>query len=245
MATVKRTDPRFGMQTVYNADGTAAFEGMWDPKLILDTISPTSTFWDGKRVIDNGSNTMGLPVELARRGAAVVACEPQQKYHDKTAAIIERLCRDEGLDITLKHADLFQSHTHGPVDVLLCLGLLYHFRSPLYVLAYLSQVETQQLIISTQTHKGDDLKMVNRRSPSLGRIPKKDDGRVLTGWHPTRPMMERLLNLCGFVDVREFPQPDQPKPDRPAPGLTNSAYYIARRDRPVDSRDIFEEFCPR
>lgn len=229
-----------GCQTIFDRSGNAVFAGGWNSQdLFVAVTGPLGeTYWKGRRVLDIGANTSGLSVEIARRGASVVAIEPDPYGNTKAIArgVLDDVIETEALDVTLLSEELFDAHTLGAFDTVMCLGLVYHFRDQQFVLDYLSTLKSQDLIISNQTAPGDDLIMVNRMDPSVP-VPVdfwKKYTDALSGWHPTRPMFERMLSYAGFTNVTALTDPTFNYPDKPSRGVTNSAYYHARYGRSVD-----------
>ena len=218
-----------GCQSVFDTNGETLFLGEWDPLALFEAISDNEvTYWEGRRVLDIGANTAGLSLEIARRGASVVALEPDPYLNSRsmTLNLINQLANEEGLSISCEKAGLFDAHQFGNFDTVLCLGLIYHFRDPQYCLDYLSTMRMQHLIVSCQTEPGEELILHNRRG--LGSLPKDffPESTILTGWRPTRPLFERMLQWAGFTDIRALTDPTYNFPQEPS-GLTNSAYYKA------------------
>lgn len=221
--------PRKGVQTIYDRSGTSLLLGEWDPKRIYSVLtSGDPGFWRGKRVLEIASNTGGLAVELARAGARVTMTEPDPYGNSLAIAkpILEELKAAEGLDLTIVQAGFYDAPRMGVHDVVICLGLIYHFRYPQYILDFLSTLGAKTLFISTQTSGGDQLALVNRSNPGI--LPRGflGDDIVLTGWHPTRPLFEAMLRWAGFTDVRSLTDKPYDFPFK-MQGLTNSGYYRA------------------
>jgi 2-polyprenyl-3-methyl-5-hydroxy-6-metoxy-1,4-benzoquinol methylase len=236
-----------GCQTIYSRDGKILFQGVWDAKQLFSTLSNEGpNFWAGKRVLDIAANTSGLSLELAYAGASVIALEPDP-YNNTiglSRELVESVARDENLDLTLERAGLFDARNYGDFDAILCLGLIYHFRQPQYILDYLSSIKTTHLFISTQTHPGDSLALYNRRHPGVlpdGFLP---DETPLTGWHPTRPLFKKMLNWAGFTDVVSLTDKEYNFPNKQK-GLTNSAYFRATQEFQVDPDLAQREYYPR
>jgi 2-polyprenyl-3-methyl-5-hydroxy-6-metoxy-1,4-benzoquinol methylase len=244
----RRETPRHrGCQTIFSRSGEIAFTGEWDSRALLTAISHEgSGYWRGKRVLDIGANTSGLSIEIARSGAEVVAIDPDPYSNTIALArgVVERIIREENLQIALHRAELFDAHNFGKFDAVLCLGLIYHFRYPQYVVDYLSTLEVHHLFISTQTHPGSDLALVNRRDPSVLRPDFLSDDIVLTGWHPTRPLFERMLGWAGFGEITPLTDQSINFPQKP-PGLTNSAYYRATKVHSTKPHVAKRQFYPR
>lgn len=188
-------------------------------------------------------------MQIARRGASVVAAEPDPYKNCKTIAlpVLQQVIEAEGLDLTLVDEGIFDVGKLGYFDTILCLGLVYHFRDQQFVLDYLSGLSFQHLVISTQTYNDSRLLMMNRFDPDAG-LPErflKAATQPLSGWHSTRPMFTRMLEFAGFVDVRPLTDPSVNFPNAPLPGVTNSAYFRATRDRTIDPVASRYEYLPR
>jgi SAM-dependent methyltransferase len=247
----KRPAKYKGRQNIYAKNGDIVFEGGWDSRALFKAVNGEKSeyYWVGRTVLDIGANTSGLSIELARRGAAVTAIEPDPFKNTRFLAleVIKSLIASENLNLALRDEGLFDAHTLGRFDVVMCLGLVYHFRDQQFVLDYLSTLDCSEVIVSNQTHPGDELKMVNRMDPSVP-VPTNFWSTYpdpLSGWHPTRPMFERMLRHAGFEDVVPLTDPSINYPAKPLPGVTNSAYYQAKRMRSVDPVTSRYLYLPR
>ena len=237
-----------GCQSIYSNSGECLFEGEWNPLTLHRTLTGVDdVFWTGKRVLDIGANTCGLSIEIARRGAIVVALEPDPYgvTYAKSKKIVDELVCKEGLELTVQKKGLFEAHEFKDFDVVLCLGLLYHFRYPQFTLDYLSTLGMEWLFLSTQVSPGDALHLVNRVDPQI-KFPAGffSDSTVLTGWHPTRPLLERMLRWAGFDQIESLTDKPYVFPEKQV-GLTNSGYFKARRVRTIDPFVAMAEFYPR
>ena len=236
---------RFAGQALLRPDGSVAAVGAWDPQAIFDVLTPEPGYWRGKRVLDNGANTLGLPLLLARAGASVVALEPDphvRLWQRQELAL--QMARDEGLDLELHQAELFDAHGYGRFDEVLCLGLIYHLRYFQFTIDYLSTLETETVVLASQTHPvvgRETLALYNRADEAVWPRPK---GHVLHGWHPTRPLLKAAMASAGFTDIVSLTDETVDFPEMPVKGLTNSAYYRARRGQPVDPFKVFRRFYP-
>lgn len=178
-------------------------------------------------------------------GGDVVAADPDPYGNalSLSRTILERCASEEGLRLSFSNADLFSAHRLGGFDVIICFGLIYHFRQPQYVLDYLSSLRPRVLYLSSQTHPGDDLALYNRAQP--GMLPAGWLGdSVLSGWHPTRPLLERMLEWAGFGNVQSLTTERYDFPRKPT-GATNSAYYRAEHQSAVDPDHELRRFRPR
>jgi SAM-dependent methyltransferase len=230
---------RRGCQTIYSKTGQVLLGGIWDSRAIYRAVTgPDDNYWRGRRVLDIGANTSGLSVEIARRGGRVVAIEPDPYGRSQAVArdVLTQIISDEALDMSLGNEGLFDAHKLGRFDTVLCLGLIYHFRDQQFVLDYLSTIDMDDLIISSQTHPSDNLAIFNRMDSSVP-MPTgfwADYAEPLSGWHPTRPMLERMLKYAGFEDVTALTDRSKNFPTPALRGATNSAYYRGRKVRSVD-----------
>jgi len=239
-------------QTIYHSDNSVAFQGEWDSRSLYQAISSLDDdeYWNGRKVIDLGANTCGLSIEIARRGAIVTACEPDPYKNNKllSRSVLDRVIADENLEVQLLDTPLFEIHSleNFEYDTILCLGLIYHFRDPQYVLDYISSMNHEELIISTQTHPGESLTLWNRKDPSVIKTKNFWDRHSdsISGWHPTRAMFLASLESAGYDDIRPLTNETFNFPKKPT-GLTNSAYYKATHIRSMDAVKSREEFYPR
>jgi SAM-dependent methyltransferase len=242
--------PRLGCQTIYSAIGEKLFSGGWDSRQLFRAVTGEDEgYWQGRRVLDIGSNTSGLSVEIARRGASVLAIEPDP--YKTTRALVEdvlkSVVKSENLDLTFESLGLFDAAGLGRFDTVMCLGLVYHFRDQQFVIDYLSTIDSKDLILSNQTHPGSSLSIMNRMDKSIGMPGKFWDNykEPLSGWHPTRAMFERMMVFGGFTDVVAITDPTINFPNKPFPGVTNSSYYRATKDRSIDPYFSRIEYLPR
>jgi SAM-dependent methyltransferase len=81
------------------------------------------------RVLDLGAFEGLFSVELARRGAAVVAVEGREASLEKMRLAKEALGLDN-LEVRLEDVRTLDPERHGRFHVVLCLGLLYHLDAP-------------------------------------------------------------------------------------------------------------------
>lgn len=238
--------PAPACQSIFAHDGELLFAGEWNPQAIFGLMSLDDELWTGKRVLDIASNTSGLSIEIARQGASVVALEPDPYNNTiaKARTIVDQVIEDESLDLILKRAEVYDAHNFGVFDVIVCFGLIYHLRYPQLLLDYLSSIGMDYLFISTQTHPGNDLALFNRRDPKVlppGHIPQDV---ILSGWHPTRPLFQKMLEWAGFGDIKSLTETEYNFPNKQS-GLTNSSYFRARHKKKVDLEAVRREFYPR
>jgi len=248
-SATSRTAPLPGFQTIYDRNGAPLIEGIWDSKNLFKAVSGGDPgYWRGRRVLDIGANSSGLSVELARAGASVLAAEPDPYENSQALGrkAVDAVIHDEGLDLTLCDAGLFDAHTLGKFDTVLCLGLIYHFRDQQYVLDYLTNCDMTDLVISNQTHPGTELMMINRIDPSVlhAKFWEKYT-KPLSGWHPTHALFRKMMEFAGFTDVKALTDDTINFSQKPLPGITNSAYYRGRKTKVIDPEASRKTYYPR
>lgn len=233
----KETDRRMkANQMIYDAKGNIVLDGNWDPKLILKILGrPKNGSWHGKSVLDIGANTGGLSLELARCGAIVTMLEPDplERSLSTSESIINKFIETEELNITIVREQLFHAHRLERFDIILFLGLVYHFKYPQYCLDYISSLGADELFISTQTMKGEDLCMTNRLARIIPRkhIPSKV---MIAGYHPTHKLFRLMLKASGYHNVKLLNDKEYEYPTKQFKCITNSAYYYAQLSKSVD-----------
>lgn len=203
----------------------------WDVAKVLQAEFPEQ-WWADKRVLDMGANSGGVSLELARLGARVHAAEPWDAFR---AQILwwKRHLRVPDDALAVSQHTLFECHELGAFDVVLCLGLVYHFRHPQLVLDYLGNLSSKHFIVSTQTYKSELDVLVNKSSINPDILLKQ--GRILAGWHPSRALFGKMLSWAGLKNVREIRHPlvGHDWGDR-TQTTTNSAYFAADFGLPLD-----------
>jgi len=193
-------------QLIYDLNENVIFPGKWDPKKILQILKvPKSGSWKDKTVLDIGANTGGLSVEIARLGANVTMLEPDPLERSIGTSIdfIKEIIETENLKITIVKEGLFYANKLNQHDIILFLGLIYHFKYPQYCLDFISSLNPKELYISTQISNIDDLTMQNRLSGMLpkGHIPSQFK---LGGYHPSHKLFRLMLNSAGFRNVHHL-----------------------------------------
>ena len=91
---------------------------------------------DGLRVLEIGSCDGFFTIELARRGAHVVAVDYQPK--DQTGFAVAEKLSGFSFEFHLKNIYELTVHTAGKFDIVLCLGVLYHLPDPYKALCIIS-----------------------------------------------------------------------------------------------------------
>lgn len=102
------------------------------------------------RVLDLGCLEGGYAIELARRGARVVAVEGREANLGKARFAAEVLALDR-LELVLDDVRNLSVERWGSFDVVLCLGLLYHLDAPacFELVHRMAEVATRLVVIDT------------------------------------------------------------------------------------------------
>lgn len=242
-----------GCQTIFYKNGDVAFKGEWDSKILLKTLIKLDQpdYWINKKVLVMASNTSGLCVELARLGAEVISSEPDpyRNTFAKVQHILEKIINNEKLKITFKSNGFFESRDiKEKYDIIVCYGIIYHFRNIFYCLDYLSSLKHTDLFLSTQTHPGNNLAAYNRRDTSVIKSVDffKNEKLKLSGFHLTRPLLENYLLDLGYSSIKEITDYNINFPKKPMSGLTNSSYYkCTKREEYIDIKKLNETYISR
>lgn len=162
------------------------------------------------RVLDLGAYEGGFAVELARRGAEVVAIEGREPHVEKARFAAEVL----GLDrLDVRHGDVraLDHDELGSFDVVLCLGVLYHLEAPdvVRVTRKLARLCSGFAVIETQVGLRGRTKVVDAGREYRGFSYSEDITQPgasldnLQSFWPTRASLFNLLADAGFTSVAE------------------------------------------
>ena len=179
----------------------------------------------GARVLDLACLEGMYALELASRGAEVVAIEGREANLEKARFAARAL----GLDVDFRLGDVrdLGRDEHGEFDVVLCLGILYHLDTPdVFVLVdRIADVCRRALVVDTHAASTGKERHENRGHEYEGhRLVEHDPGasapeRLEAVWSSldnptafalTRPSLERLLARSGFTSVYECHVPAEP-----------------------------------
>lgn len=146
----------------------------------------------GIRALDAGCADGYIAIELAKRGANVLAV-------DAAGNMIERLRWAAGTlglsNLEARVGKVEDLSGDERFDVVLCLALLYHLKDPLRGLESLSRV-TDTLYLETTTHPGDE--------PFLWLKPPQPGVHAQPKWYPTVSCVVEMLRWVGFSDVERL-----------------------------------------
>jgi SAM-dependent methyltransferase len=163
----------------------------------------------GLRVLDLGAYEGAHSLALARAGAEVVSVEGRED----NARHIRAAKEAEGLDdLTLVVGDAREEVARqGRFDVVVCLGLLYHFTADELgpFLEALVATDCELAIVETQiglsgpksfSHRGHEYRGIE--SPEEIERPAASLDNPVSFW-PTKPSLLNLLARSGFTSIAE------------------------------------------
>jgi 2-polyprenyl-3-methyl-5-hydroxy-6-metoxy-1,4-benzoquinol methylase len=185
----------------------------------------------GTRVLDLACLEGMYAIELARRGAEVVAIEGREANLEKARFAARAL----GVEVDFQQGDVrdLSRERHGEFDVVLCLGILYHLdvEDVFPFVDRMAEVCRRALVVDTaialaakeeRAHAGEVYKgqTLFEHDPSSTR-----EERLKALWSSldntsafalTAPSLERLLARAGFTSVLQCWVPAEPAktPDR-------------------------------
>jgi SAM-dependent methyltransferase len=260
---------RYGPWTAHNirlGDGTYTMspEPTGDEVKLRRIVQLVSDLHDGKlaglRILDLACLEGMYSLELAKRGAHVVAIEGREANIEKARFAARSL----GLEIDFQLGDVrdLSVERHGMFDVVLCLGILYHLdRDDVLSLVERIRLVTRSAAIfdtavateATESHTLGDLVIHGERlfehdpgdseEERLARLWSSLDNP--TAFLPTLPSLLRLLAANGFSSVLEAHVPVEPeKPEGRVTLVALSGSAVEPLVTPVPPRAEIPETRP-
>jgi len=182
---------------------------------------------DGLRVLDLACLEGMYALELAARGADVVAIEGREANLAKARFAARALGLEHRIDFQLGDVRDLSRERHGEFDAVLCLGILYHLDAPdvFPFVERLAETSRRLLIVDTNVslaprderrrdgavYKGESLFEHDPSSSSEQRLKavwsSLDNP---SAWIPTLPSLVSLLGRSGFTSVAECWLPAEP-----------------------------------
>jgi len=172
---------------------------------------------EGLRVLDLGCYEGAFAVELAMRGAEVLAVDAREEHVGKTRFARDALQLDR-LEVEQMDVRELDPNRVGEFDVVLCLGILYHLDVPaaFEFIERIAQLTRRVCVVETQTslagreqvsHGGHTYK--GRWYPE-GNTPGASVGNERSFWL-TRPSLLNALSRAGFTSISECLSPVIPE----------------------------------
>ena len=157
----------------------------------------------GRRVLDIGSAEGFYAIELARRGARVVAVDLSDDMIKRLEFAADVLHLSDKIEARIGTAEMLD--TSQRYDAVLCLGLLYHLQSPSATLQKLSEL-SDTIYLESAIDRGE--------RPYLFFKPPQQDVHTVAKWYPTRVCIVEMLKYCGFADVQDVEMPEFQQPEQ-------------------------------
>lgn len=163
-------------------------------KVLRDHLPSDMT---GMRVLDIGCADGFFAIEMAKRGAEVLAI-------DNNAAAVERVewtCEQLGItNVTARTGRIENLVQNERYDLVFFIAVLYHLVNPLLGLQILARM-TDRIFLETTTIAGDE--------PYMYFKPPQAGVHGVRKWFPTESCVEEMLDFVGFKNVEKLPDPSK------------------------------------
>lgn len=159
-------------------------------------------------------------MEFIKRGATVTGFEINPKYLAQANFVKEYFDLES---LTVVSQDIYNIHSFGFFDIVLCLGVLYHVRYPQLLIDLCQSVCNEVLVLSTQVYDSQDFAMINRCSVVDA---KNQQNANWLGWLISEKAVFKMLSSAGFKNIEKiFNRKDGNY--NPAIGAHNDLYICA------------------
>jgi tRNA (mo5U34)-methyltransferase len=170
-------------------------ESEWDSSIKWDRLADHLGPLAGKRILDIGSSCGYYMFRLAvRQPALIVGVEPHLNYYFQFLALSRYLALSQVHCLPLKLEEL--PTMKGCFDTVMCMGILYHRRSPLDTLHQVHRLMARggQLILETLVLEGDG---------EMALFPAQRYAKMNNVFFiPTVTCLTSWLRRSGFDDIR-------------------------------------------
>jgi tRNA (mo5U34)-methyltransferase len=171
----------------------------------------------GCRALDIGCNAGFYSIELAKRGAEVVAVDLDEHYLRQAQWVVSKFGFEDA--ISIKRMQIYDlAHTDDSYDLVWFMGLFYHLRYPLLGLDIVAKKVKEMLVFQSLSVPGtdelevpDDIALDDRNIlknpsfPSLVFIENKLAGDNTNWWVPNHQCILSILRNCGF-EIKGTPE---------------------------------------
>lgn len=167
----------------------------------------------GWKVLDIGCNAGFYSIELAKRGASVLAIDLDPHYL-KQANWVARQFKLEK-QITFSQMQIYDLvNINDDFDIVWFMGVFYHLRYPVLGLDIVAEKTKKMMVFQTLSmpdnvvqeitdnyNINDREKMNEAGWPKMAFIEKKLNGDLTNWWAPNRAAIEALMRTCGLEVV--------------------------------------------
>jgi tRNA (mo5U34)-methyltransferase len=164
----------------------------------------------GWHVLDVGCNAGFYTMELARRGAQVLAIDVDPHYLKQAAWVAQQFNLEDRIEF--RQMQVYDvARLEQNFDLIWYMGVLYHLRYPLLSLDILSQKLKRMMIFQTLTMPGEEVapvpedldisqrdKMQQDGWPKMAFIEHRLAGDVTNWWAPNHAGIEAMFRSCGL-----------------------------------------------
>lgn len=164
----------------------------------------------GWKVLDIGCNAGFYSLELAKRGAEVLAIDLDQHYLGQAQWVAEQFGLDD--KIRFEQLQVYDiAHMEEEFDLIWFMGVFYHLRYPMLALDILAQKTKKMMVFQTLSLPGkeemqlpDDVEFHKREImksaawPGMAFIENKLAGDPTNWWAPNHQGIISMLRSCGF-----------------------------------------------
>jgi tRNA (mo5U34)-methyltransferase len=165
--------------------------GTYDPSLLLDKMQLPAEL-TGLRVLDIGTSDGFFALQMARRGAEVVAIDYREK-HDHGYYVTERL-NDLKIDYHLMNVYDLPNRELGLFDIVIVLGVLYHLPDMIRALHMIRQ--SCRGILYLETHSDNEFCPEFSAARYYRAATLSNDHTNF--WSPNRLCVRDMLHDTGF-----------------------------------------------
>jgi len=165
--------------------------GTYDPAFLLAKMKLPEEL-HGKRVLDIGASDGFFTLEMARRGARVVAIDYRGK-ESHGFGVMEKL---NGIEVEYHQMNLYNlsAERFGQFDIIVFMGVLYHLPDMLRALAKIREMSVGTMFLETHADTSLDSKVAAARYYRGSSLA----GDITNFWSPNRRCVLDMLEDAGF-----------------------------------------------
>src|SRR5690554_3170811 len=164
----------------------------------------------GWKVLDIGCNAGFYSIELAQRGAEVLAIDLDPHYLKQAEWVAKQFHLEKA--ITFKNLQIYDlAEMEIAFDIVWFMGVFYHLRYPLLGLDIVAEKTKKMMIFQTLSMHDESVlevtedynindrdKMNEPGWPKMAFIEKRLNGDLTNWWAPNRAAIEAMMRTCGL-----------------------------------------------